>query len=165
MAKLLKPHMAELIEKAMTDELYASNKYKHLANVMQMQGMFGSQKFFEQESASEIQHYYELRDFVNDMGGDVIPVPEILGMEGLKISGVHEAIKAALETEQSLLTKYQNRAYAAMQEQDMACFGLFMKFVDKQVHSVGEYMDILARIELNPSDVFQIDDFIGEIAN
>ena len=53
---LLSSSDKELLNEAAEHELYASNYYKYVAACMQRAGLFGAQKFFEKESADEIEH-------------------------------------------------------------------------------------------------------------
>ena len=97
----------KLLNEAVGHELYASNFYKYAASCCQKQGLFGAQKFFENESADELKHYYKLRDFFNDRGdeADMPQVDEVDFKEGQAVMRelVHVKIKADARTRSEIM--------------------------------------------------------------
>lgn len=161
MASILKPIAKMHLQDSIRNELFAAHTYQHIASQMQSQGFFGAQAFFEKEAASELEHYKELRNFVNDMG-DVFPTPAI-DMADTVIVDIQQALMLSYDTEKYLLDQYNERAVTCLNDNDIPTASLFFKFVDKQVHSVGEYNDLISRLYKNPKDVFEFDEYLKEL--
>jgi ferritin len=132
------------LNQAVEHELYASNFYKYAASCCQKYGLFGAQKFFEKESADELEHYYKLRDFFNDRG-DEADMPQIDAVdfkEGIDLMGI---LDAAYELEQDL-GEFYNEFYFATKDATVQV--QLHNFVEFQTKAVGEYGDLLARLSL-----------------
>jgi ferritin len=132
------------LNQAVEHELYASNFYKYAASCCQKYGLFGAQKFFEKESADELEHYYKLRDFFNDRG-DEAEMPQIDAVdfkEGIDLMGI---LDAAYELEKDLGDFYNEFYFAT---KDATVHARIQKFVKIQTKAVGEYGDLIARLSL-----------------
>jgi len=132
------------LNQAVEHELYASNFYKYAASCCQKYGLFGAQKFFEKESADELEHYYKLRDFFNDRG-DEAEMPQIDAVdfkEGIDLMGI---LDAAYELEKDLGDFYNEFYFAT---KDATVQVQLHSFVEFQTKAVGEYGDLLARLSL-----------------
>jgi ferritin len=132
------------LNQAVEHELYASNFYKYAASCCQKYGLFGAQKFFEKESADELEHYYKLRDFFNDRG-DEAEMPQIDAVdfkEGIDLMGI---LDAAYELEKDLGDFYNEFYFAT---KDATVHARIQKFVKIQTKAIGEYGDLLARLSL-----------------
>jgi len=132
------------LNQAVEHELYASNFYKYAASCCQKYGLFGAQKFFEKESADELEHYYKLRDFFNDRG-DEADMPQIDAVdfkEGIDLMGI---LDAAYELEKDLGDFYNEFYFAT---KDATVHARIQKFVKIQTKAIGEYGDLLARLSL-----------------
>lgn len=161
MASLLKPDIKKWLNKSVESELYASNLYKHIANQLQRLGFFGSQKYFLNESAEELTHYQKLVDYTNDMG-DVIEIPQIPKITE-SIKSIKDALKVAYDFELSLMEDYQ-KFYEEAEDKYSDCITatFIIELLQIQRKSVGDYGDLLARYERNPTDVFEFDEYLGE---
>jgi ferritin len=137
-----------LIDDAIHSELYASNLYKHIANQLQRIGYFGAQKFFAAESAAELAHYQLHVQFLNDVGG-VAKVPAIEAMNE-PINTLSDAVELGYETELQLYEDY--RDWYKQAESDPVVQQFLLQFLEIQRTSVGEYGDLLARIQLVDQD-------------
>lgn len=144
---------------AIKQELYASLFYKNLANVMQSIGYFGCQKFFLEESSSELEHYQGLVDFVNDRGclAKISALPEF----NEKFDSLKSAFDKALEIEEELGDFY-NTFYSETEDEYVKEF--ILKYIKIQRESVGEYLDLLSRLELCGEDKSALLLFDKEIA-
>jgi ferritin len=143
----LKPETQAMLNKAVHSELFASNLYKHLSNHMQRMGFFGAQKFFAGESADELTHYQQLADYMNDRGS-VADIPMIEAMRD-KPTGLIDAIEVAFDTEVELMENYAawyDECKCSITKQ------FLLQFLETQRKSVGEYGDLLARLELIGDD-------------
>ena len=157
---LLSQSDIDLLNDAVERELYASNHYKYAASCLQKQGYFGSQKFFEKEAATETEHYYKLRNFANDLGVEVdMPaIPEVEFMEE-SIMGI---FRASYDLELDLLN-YYNQAYRNCESTALQVF--LIEMINIQRESVGEYGDLIARLELcmlNPAALLTFDNELSK---
>lgn len=159
---LLKQEVKALLDKSIASELYASNLYKHIAAQMQRAGYFGTQKWFEKESADELKHYEIIRNYLNDMGciAEMPQIDAITDMTG----GIGSALELAYSTELMLLNQYRD-IYESVEDEMGDCItaNFLLSFLSLQVKSVGEYGDLISRFEKNPSDVFEFDEYMGEL--
>ena len=157
----LTPDTKAALDEACHAELYAANFYRHVANQLQRLGYFGAQKFFLAESASELEHYQIHATYQND-SGDVAPVPAIEAMDE-PIGTLRDAIEAAYDTELQLEKDYI-RWYSACAK-DPVTAEFLLQFLRGQRKSVGEYGDLLSRLDLAGDDraaLLQIDNKLGK---
>jgi ferritin len=138
----------KMLDEAIHSELYASNLYKHIANQLQRLGYFGASKFFLNESADELKHYQLHVEFLNDVG-TVAKVPMIEAMNET-IETFSDAIETGYETELELLNNYQGWYRDTAEDPIVQQF--LLQFLEIQRISVGEYGDLLARIQLVNQD-------------
>lgn len=159
---LLKPEIKSWLEKSLASELYVSNLYKHIANQMQRLGFFGVQKYYLKESAEELTHYQKLVDYINDMG-DVCPVPAVSKISD-KVMSIGDALELSYEAELDLMKQYQ-KFYEEAEDKYEDCITatFIIEFLQIQRKSVGEYGDLISRLEKNKNDVFEFDEYMGEL--
>ena len=158
---LLSPEVKACLDEAVHAELYAANLYKHIANQVQRLGYFGAQKFFLAESASELEHYQIHANYQND-SGTVASIPAIDAMDE-PIGTLRDAIETAYDTELQLEKDYV-RWYSACTK-DPVTAEFLLQFLRGQRKSVGEYGDLLARLDLAGDDraaLLQIDNKLGK---
>lgn len=159
---IISPTLKAALDEAIHSELYASNLYKHVANQLQRLGYFGVQKFFANESADELTHYQKIVDFLNDVG-TVAKVPMIEAMTD-PIKTLSDAIELGYETELELYNNYKTWYRKACDEEDPVVAQFLLQFLEIQRTSVGEYGDLLARIQLVDQDkagMLMIDQELG----
>ncbi len=145
---IISANLKAALDEAVHAELYAANLYKHIANQLQRLGYFGAQKFFLKESASELEHYQLHVNFQNDVG-TVAKVPMIEAMNE-PIKSFSDAIELGYETELELYENYKNWYEQASTDPVVQQF--LLQFLELQRTSVGEYGDLLARIQLVDQD-------------
>ena len=158
---LLSPEVKACLDEAVHAELYAANLYKHIANQVQRLGYFGAQKFFLAESASELEHYQLHANYQND-SGTVASIPAIEAMDE-PIGTLRDAIETAYDTELQLEKDYV-RWYSACTK-DPVTAEFLLQFLRIQRQSVGEYGDLLSRLDLAGDDraaLLQIDNELGK---
>ncbi len=159
---LLKPEIKAWLDKSIASELYASNLYKHIANQLQRLGLFGAQKYYLKESGEELVHYQKIVDYINDMG-DVATIPSIPKMSD-KINSLMDALEISYETEYELMKQYQEFYEKAEDEYKDCVTGTFLiEFLQIQRKSVGEYADLISRLQLNPTDLLEMDEYLEEL--
>jgi len=158
---IISANLKAVLDEAVHAELYAANLYKHIANQLQRLGYFGAQKFFLKESASELEHYQLHANFQNDVG-TVAKVPSIEAMTE-PIKTLSDAIELGYETELDLYESYKDWYEQASGDPVVQQF--LLQFLELQRTSVGEYGDLLARIQLVDQDkagMLLIDQELGE---
>jgi ferritin len=138
----------DMLDDAVHSELYASNLYKHIANELQRLGYFGATKFFLKESADELVHYQLHVEFQNDVG-TVAKVPMIEAMND-PIKSLSDAIETGYETELELYNDYKK--WYSQTSDDPVVQQFLLQFLEFQRTSVGEYGDLLSRIQLMDGD-------------
>ena len=138
----------DMLDDAVHSELYASNLYKHVANELQRLGYFGATKFFLKESADELVHYQLHVEFQNDVG-TVAKVPMIEAMND-PIKSLSDAIETGYETELELYNDYKK--WYSQTSDDPVVQQFLLQFLEFQRTSVGEYGDLLSRIQLVDGD-------------
>ena len=138
----------DMLDDAVHSELYASNLYKHIANELQRIGYFGTNKFFLKESADELEHYQRHDEFQNDVGC-VAKVPMIEAMNE-PIKSLSDAIETGYETELELYNDYKK--WYSQASSDPVVQQFLLQFLEIQRTSVGEYGDLLSRIQLVDGD-------------
>jgi ferritin len=157
---LLSKPVHAILNSAVQSELYASNLYKHIGNMLQRLGYFGGAKYFLAESADELTHYQRHADYMNDRGS-VAMIPMIEAVQE-DITGLREAIELAYETELQLGNDYEGWYKACADDPTTQRHLLF--FLEEQQISVGKYGDLLARLNLagdNESALLIIDKELG----
>jgi ferritin len=161
MLELINAEIKEWLKKSAASELYAHNLYRFMANQMQRMGLFGAQKYFLKEAASELEHYQSLVDFTNDMGS-VLGVPAIEAIEE-SVSGLNVALNIAYETEMELLNQYKE-FYKEAEEKygDCVTATFIIKYLQIQRESVGEYGDLISRLKL-AGDIYEFDEYLSEL--
>jgi len=156
---LLSKEIFSMLQEAGGLEMKANFLYQHLANNMQRLGFDGMQKYFIAESKDEHEHYQKLVDFVNDMGG-VLPVPSV-DVKFNSPSSISDALQMSYDAELNLMKKYVDFYDLAEEEGDCVTATFLIEFMQIQRKSVGEYGDLITRLEQNKSDVFEFDEYVG----
>lgn len=149
-----------MLDDAIHSELYASNLYKHVANRLQKLGFFGAQKFFLAESASELEHYQTHVQFQNDVGA-VAEVPAIEAMDE-PINSLRDALELGYDTELQLYEDYKK--WYSQAASDVVVQQFLLQFLELQRKSVGEYGDLIARLNQAGDDkaaILLIDQELG----
>lgn len=160
---VLKPEIKAWFEKSAASELYADFLYQYIANQFQRLGLFGAQKYYLKESEDEMKHYNMLVGIVNDFG-DVLGVPAVEEITD-KIQNFDDALEISYEIELSLMKQYQ-QFYEEAEDKygDCVTAVALIPFLNIQRESIGEYGDLIARYELNKTDVFEFDEYMEDLA-
>lgn len=151
-----------ILDNAVIQELTASHMYKHLANQCQKLGLFGSAKFFNNESVDELKHYQMHVDYVNDRGDVIIP-PNVAKQSSI-VSDLKSALLIAYKAEYELGEMYNNW-YIQLLTKDIATALHLLKYVQIQSDSIGEYGDLLARLDIikdDPCGIIIFDKELGD---
>ena len=117
-------------QEALENELKAHLTYRQFSASMQRAGYFGASVFFDKESGDEMEHYKDWEEFMDDRGDK----PSLLK------TAFEEGYKMELE-----LGEFYEGFYDATDDPTIKTF--VMKYIETQRKSVGEYGDLLARLE------------------
>jgi len=154
----LSPEVEGILADAVHAELFASHLYKHVANQLQRLGYFGAQKFFLSESSDELEHYQRHVDYINDRGS-VAALPALADAVE-RVESLRDALELAYDTELSLQENYA-QWYGKV---DVITQQHLLQYLEIQRKSVGEYGDLIARLDRVEGDacgVLLIDQEMG----
>jgi ferritin len=141
-------------------ELHAANKYKYFATCLQYKGYFGCQKYFNAEAEEELKHHRILTDFMNDRG-DEADMPKVEAIDE-DHDELLSAFMSAYDFEVELEEFYQDFYKST---KDVTIQQFLLQFLEIQKKSIGEYGDLIARLELcgdNQAALLMFDHEIGE---
>lgn len=155
----LSPEVEGVLAEAVHAELFASHLYRHVANQLQRLGYFGAQRHFLSESQDELEHYQRHVDYINDRGG-VAAVPALADAVDA-VGSLRDALELAYETELTLQENYA-QWYGQV---DVVTQQHLLQFIEIQRKSVGEYGDLISRLDRVEGDacgVLLIDQELGQ---
>ena len=158
---LISNKLKTLLDNAANVELFNSYLYRHLSNWAQQIGYFGAQKAFASEADEEIKHYQHVVDFLND-SGVIVSSTSIEAPEDNPDS-LYDAVVAAYNQEVFTENVYRKIAEQSCDD-DYVVYEFALSVLKHQRKSVGEYADLLARLELVKDDscgVLMIDKEMG----
>jgi ferritin len=139
---LLSPDDKERAQEALAHELRAQLTYRQFSASMQRAGYLGASAFFDKESGDEAEHYKDWENFFDDRG-DMAVVPKVPGGYATP-SKLAEAFRAAYDMELEL-NEFYDSFYEDSSDPTVKAF--VQKYLDVQRKSVGEYGDLIARLE------------------
>jgi ferritin len=125
-------------------ELTAAHAYLHLANRMKTLSYFGAEKFFLEEAKGEHKHYRKIEEFANSLGGEL----SVEALDGVNtdVKDIRSALQMAYQMEKDLLMAYETSARRS--DISLKVVLLLQDFTTHQVEAVGEFSDLLARLNL-----------------
>ena len=159
---MLTKQMISTLNDAIHSELFASHLYKHVANQLQRLGYFGAQKHFLSESSDELEHYQKIVDYINDRG--LVATVPMIEAQDEKVTSLRDALTIGFETEKALGDDY-NEWYKQAFAEDVVTAQFFLQFIEHQRKSIGEYGDLLSRLDRagsNEAAILLIDQELGE---
>lgn len=164
LANLLDQSIENDLRSATYEELYASRLYQHVSNQLTYLGYFGAASYFKNESDDELSHYRKHVEYLNDRGS-VAPVPEspLFDTGSPKVESLRHALLIGYNTEVALGQKYEQWYKYALDE-DVTTAQYLLQFLEIQRKSVGEYSDLIARLDLcgdNQAAILIIDKEMG----
>lgn len=159
--KLLVNQFQFELEKRINGELVAEHMYRCLALSAQNIGFFGFQKFFEKEAEAEKEHFKKLTDICNDYG--FRPKVTVGLTDNYETETPMDWLKTAYGAELKLFTEY-SELYNQCKDREPILAEALLFFLKEQRTSVGEFGDLIARLELcenNPAALLQFDSEIA----
>lgn len=144
--QIIESSIASMLMDALEKEMLASHTYRHFATKMQMMGYFGTQSFYLNESNDELTHFQKLVDFLNDVGFEA-EMPAIQSIDA-DASSLMASFKSAFDMERDLLNLYVD----IYKMNDPITQEVVLGFIKIQRKAVGEYADLIARLEIIKDD-------------
>jgi ferritin len=139
---LIPPSELDPLNERGRDEIIASHTYRYASTCFQKQGLFGLQKYYMNESKSELKHRGLLEDFANNMGAE-LDMPAIPAIE-FKKEDPKGILEHLYDIEVNLLRAYEKDH----KEADSVATKVFLQdMIRTQTEGVGEAGDNLALLE------------------
>lgn len=136
----------------LADELYASYFYRSASNYCRMVGYKGGEKFFHEESISELEHAKKLENHIADWNS----LPDLKEIQKpIEFSSLSDIINQAYKLEFDLYEAYNTDAITILDE-NAALFTFLQEFLKIQNESVAEYADFISQLSLIGSDNFAL---------
>jgi ferritin len=157
------------LNKQYNSELYASNVYLQLANLCENNFYEGFANYFKNQSEEERHHAGKFSSYILKLQSlpavKTIEEPALQGLE--KLSPLN-AFKAALELERSVTASINNIMKLAMASGDFATHNFLSWFIDEQLDSEDEIIEIIAKLTKIGDDVGALNEYeeeLGEITS
>ncbi|KGN97606.1 ferritin [Porphyromonas gingivicanis] len=137
----------QAINKQINLEMWSSNLYLSMSMYLQYQGYAGMAKWLMRQSKEEMDHAYDMMDFVNRRGGCVTILP--LAEVPTEFGSVADVFTKVYEHECLVTSKIEEMVGIASQERDMASQDFFWKYIREQVEEEDTASSIIDRIKLS----------------
>ncbi len=135
------------IDKQINLEMWSSNLYLSMSMYLQQKGYAGMAKWMMRQSKEEMEHAYDMMDFVNRRGGRVTILP--LAEVPTEFGTVAELFTQLYEHECLVTSKIEEMVHLASKEGDMASQDFFWKYIREQVEEEDTASGIIDRINLS----------------
>lgn len=140
----LPSEIVKLFKPLLEAEYTAFYFYKSAANWCNGEGFMLAGKYFEAESANELEHANKLQKFLVDWNIN----PDLPMIEPAEAGeSLVDIIENAYDLEYALYEKYEEVSITAFEKGDVCTFDLFQFFRNTQTQSVAEYSDMLNVLE------------------
>ena len=156
--------MNELLVLQMKHELTNSMIYLNFSNICDCKGLFGSAKFFLQQSNDETRHFNIIRNYLCDRIGFV---PELRGVDPLSCNislVLADMIDQSLDLEVLTTSKLIAIQKEALMDMDMMTFEVISDLVKEQREEEKTFSDLANRFTLlgdSPTSILLLDQELG----
>ncbi len=143
----IKEKVNKAIDKQINLEMWSSNLYLSMSMYLQYKGYAGMAKWMKAQAKEELEHAYDMMDFVNRRGGKVtiLPLDEVPTTFGT----IAELFTQVYEHECLVTSKIEEMVAIASEEKDMASQDFFWKYIREQVEEEDTASSIIDRINLS----------------
>lgn len=157
--------MTENLQKAINDqitaELWSANLYLSMSFYLDKEGYDGLAHWMKKQSQEELEHAYDMADFLNRRGGtakvsmiDVVP-------QGW--GSVVEVFKHIYEHECHVSSLIDKLVDIAREEKDNASYDFFMKYVREQVEEEATALSVYEKIKrAGEAGLVMLDEKLGK---
>ena len=161
---LLPEVLQEAITGQITVERTNASVYAQLDIVFRKMAWFGMAKFMQKSGHEETEHAERFIDFLDDR--NVFPdLDEIPAPEAVSVNNPMPVFVAALELEKATTQKI-TALYLLADSVDEPATCLFLQwYLDEQMRSEKELLDIINRIEHGPTDTAYLNQIDEELGN
>lgn len=143
---MLKPEIAELLNKQVNAEFYASNVYLQLSAWAEDAGLEGSAKFFRGHSLEERTHMDKIFDYMCECNLSV--TIEQIDAPPNNYANLMDAINAAYQHEVKVTAMINHIAKTAFELQDYTTFNFIEWFIAEQHEEEVLFGKILSKAEM-----------------
>ena len=145
----------DLLLPRLADEFKAFYFYRSLSNWCKNVGFDKAAEYFTKESEDELSHAKKLEDFL--VLWNVTPNLPVITQPVLEFSDLADGIQQAYDLEYELYENYEETSIKIMKSGDVCAFDLLQFFRNQQTTSVGEYSDMINKLDgVNTKDKFQM---------
>lgn len=157
--------ISEKLQKAINDqivaEMWSSNLYLSMSFYLAKEGFDGAAHWLKRQSQEELEHAYDMADFLVKRGGvakvdkiDVVP-------QGW--GSMEEVFKHIYEHECHVSSLINVLVDLAVAENDKAAQSFFMKYVNEQVEEEATAQGFYDKIRrAGEQGIFYIDNYLGQ---
>jgi ferritin len=162
--QLIQDAIKESLDNVARLELFNAYLYNVAAAVAKSAGLFGIALKFSRESDDEVQHHRDVVEYLNQRG--CLFVPGEITAPVLTDETIKGLITAAYNQEVLTEKAYIELGSLALNTGVHATYQFVHEVLEHQTASVGEYADLIARIEqaaTNEAALLLIDQEIGKV--
>lgn len=149
---MLTAKIAELLNKQVNAEFYASNVYLQMCAWAEDQGLEGAAEFFRNHSLEEREHMDKIFNYMAECGAPV--TIEEIPKAPREYNNLMDVIKAAFDHEKHVTAMIKNIAKTAFSSEDYTTFNFIEWFIAEQHEEEVLFGKVLAYAEMM--------DFTGE---
>ena len=139
--------VTKAIDLQINREMWSSNLYLSMSMYLQHKGYAGMAKWLMAQSKEEMEHAYDMMNFVNRRGGRVtiLPLEEV----PTEFGSVADTFTQVYEHECKVTAWIEELVQVAAAEHDMASQDFFWKYIREQVEEEDTACSIIDRITLS----------------
>ncbi len=157
--------ISDKLEKALNEqivaEMWSSNLYMSMFLYLKRQGFDGCANWLKAQSAEELQHAYDMADYIIKRGGvaridkiDVVPQ---------QWSGVLEVFENVYTHECTVSKMIENLVRIASEDKDMASQDFLWGYIREQVEEEATAQDIVEKVKkAGDAGLLFLDDKLGQ---
>lgn len=158
--------ISDKLEKALNEqivaEMWSSNLYMSMSLYMKRQGYDGCAHWLKVQSAEELQHAYDMADYIIKRGG-VAKIDKIDVVPQQWDGGVLEVFENVYTHECEVSKMIENLVRIASEEKDMASQDYLWGYVREQVEEEATAQDIVEKVKkAGDAGLLYLDDKLGQ---
>ena len=153
--------VTKAIDLQINREMWSSNLYLSMSMYLQHKGYAGMAKWLMAQSKEEMEHAYDMMNFVNRRGGRVtiLPLEEV----PTEFGSVADTFTQVYEHECKVTAWIEELVQVASAERDMASQDFFWKYIREQVEEEANATTLIDRIRLSEGhSLLFLDKELGE---
>ncbi len=166
---MLNPEIAQLLNKQVNAEFFASNVYLQMSAWSEANNLDGAAKFFRTHSLEERTHMDKIFDYLAECGQEI--TIGLIEAPKSDYNNLMEVIHAAYEHELKVSAMIKNIAKAAFELQDYTTFNFIEWFIAEQHEEEVLFAKIISKAEMlgctgEPGQTLHImDNYLRNVSN